>query len=198
MSTLLTPAYTSPKSTDTLFRSGNGIHGAHGIVARERSDHSKPRIAIRLGYESQLHSITYGRFADGRIAEVFIDGFDNEAARLVTLLLQRGVEIETVRRSIKDGLLAAVIDRLMVITGGARSAAYRWLQKVEKRQTINRRRSTQMFKHWAEADEGEYVSVDQFHKAAIALGFKLQWIPGTPNAWINIAEPRKSKRIHRR
>jgi hypothetical protein len=63
---------------------------------------------------------------------------------------------------------------------------------------MNRRRSTQMWKHWAEADEGQYTSVEEFHEAAIALGFRLEPISGTPNCWINIAEPKKTKRLYGR
>jgi hypothetical protein len=111
------------------------------------------------------------------------------------LLLQRGIEIEEVRRVV-DGncLLAAVLDRLMAINGGARSAAYRWLSKTKKRQTLNRRLSTGMLKHQAEADEGEYCSVESFNKAALALGFRLHFIRNTNAAFINIAEPPRQGR----
>jgi hypothetical protein len=183
---------------DTLFRTGTAIHGRDGIRGRDRPSHSKPRIAFRFEYAGQVHNAIYGRFDDGRIAEIFLDGFEDTSARLASLLLQHGVSIETVRRSIHDGPLAVVLDRLMAINGGPRSASYRWLQKVERRQTLNRRRTTATFKHWAEQDEGEYTSVEQFHEAAIALGFRLQPIRGTLNAWINIAEPRKTKRTYRR
>jgi hypothetical protein len=141
----------------------------------------------------------YGRFDSGRISEVFINGFDDTSSRLATLLLQRGIEIETVRQSIPDGTaIALVLDRLMSIEGGPRTASYRWLQKVDRRQTVNRRRTTYSFKRWAEEDEGEYTSVEEFHAGAIALGFRLEPITGTPNCWINIAEPRRSKRTYRR
>ncbi len=172
--------------TDTLFRNGNAIHGRDGIKGRE-SPHSKPRIALKVAG----HSVVYGRFDDGRISEVLMEGDHATSARLVTQLLRRGVEMETLRRAVHDGPLAVVLDRLMAISGGPRSASYRWLQKVDRRQTLNRRRTTQMWKHWAEADEGQYTSVEEFHEAAIALGFRLQPIRGTPNCWINIAEPKR-------
>jgi hypothetical protein len=181
-------------TTDTMFRTGNAAYGVHGIKGREGPSHSKPRIAFRFEHNGQQHKAVYGRFDNGRVAEVFIDGFDDTSASLATLLLQRGVEIETVRRAVNDdSLIAIVLDRLMAISGGPRSAAYRWLEKCNRRQTMNRRRTTATWKHWAEADEGEYTSVEQFHEAAIALGFKLKPIRGTPNCWINIAEPKKSK-----
>jgi hypothetical protein len=179
-------------NSDTLFRTGNAIHGHDGIHGRE-SPHSTPRIS----FEIDGRSVIYGRFDDGRIAEVLMEGANATAARLVTLLLQRGVEIEPVRKSINDGdVIAAVLDRLMAMNGGPRTAAYRWLLKVPRRKTVNRRRTTYSFKRWAEEDEGQYTTVEEFNAAAIALDFRLEPIAGTPNYWINIAEPRKSKRSY--
>lgn len=179
-------------SIDTMFRTGNAIHGAVGIIAREGSSNAKPRIVFRIAHAGTIHAVTFGRFADNRIAEVIMPGEHSTAARLVTALLLHGEEIETVRNAVDDGgVMAAVLDRLMEINGGPRDAAYRWLLKVDRRQTMNRRRTSQMWKHWAEADEGEYVSNASFIAAATDLGFKVQWIPNTPNVWINIAEPRR-------
>jgi hypothetical protein len=231
-------------TTDTLFRTGNAFHGRHGIKGREAL-HGNPRIAFKV----DGHSVVYGRFeSSGQVSEVLMEGEHATAARLVTLLLQRGVEIETVRRSVgagaafaarvgnptrgrhdvaappgqtplqnndnpkshdgggvsndtagpPDHVLARVLDRLMVITnGGPRTAAYRWLKKVDRRQRVNRNRTTYGFKHWAEEDEGQYVSVEEFEAAAVTLGFRLERIPGG-NCWINIAEPTKQQKLWKR
>jgi hypothetical protein len=178
---------------DTMFITGNAVHGRHGIKAREA--HSKPRIANKIAHAGQIHNVIYGRYDDNRIAEVLLEGADDTAGRLATMLLQRGVEIETVRQAVGDDtLIAIVLDRLMAINGGPRNASYRWLQKCNRRQSLNRRRTTYSFKRWAEQDEGEYTSVEEFEAAAIKLGFRLERIPGG-NCWINIAEPRKTKRL---
>lgn len=182
---------------DTLFRTGTAIHGRDGIVCREAT-YSKPKISFRFYHDGVQHWATYGRYNDGRVASIKMDGDNANAARLVSLILQRGIEIEECRRVLTDGALATALDRIMLATyGGPRSASFRWLQKVGYRQTLNRRRTTQTWKHWAEADEGQYTSVEEFHTAAIALGFKLQPIRGTPNAYANIAEPKKTKRTYR-
>jgi hypothetical protein len=65
---------------------------------------------------------------------------------------------------------------------------------MEKSRTLNRKRTTGMWKHQAEADEAEYVSLASFHEAATALGFTLQPIWGTPNCWINLREPKLRRR----
>jgi hypothetical protein len=181
-------------TTDTLFRNGTGFYGRDGIVCRETT-HSKPHIELKIAG----HDVIYTRFNDGRIAEVLMEGEHSTAARLVTALLRHGVEIETVRNSIPGGTsIATVLDHLMAISGGPRSAAYRWLEKCGRRQTLNRRHTTQMWKHQAEADEGRPVSLAEFHEAAIELGFRLKMIRGTPNAWINIANPKATRRAYRR
>jgi hypothetical protein len=141
----------------------------------------------------------YGCYVDDRVAEIILDGADAVSGQLATLLLQRGNEIEHVRSVVDDdSLLAAVCDRLMAINGGPRSPAFRWLSKVSRRRTLNRRLSTGMLKHQCEADEGEYVSVESFNKAALALGFKLQFVRRTNAAFINIAEPRQGRRRYSR
>jgi hypothetical protein len=179
-------------SIDTMFCTANAVHGCDGLKARE--PHSKPRIAIKIEHGGQIRHVVYGRYDDNRIAELMLDGADDTAGRLASLLLQRGVEIEIVRRAVGDGtLIAAVLDRLMTLNGGPRNAAYRWLKKCSRRLSVNRRRTTDGFKHWAEQDEGEYVNVEQFEAAAVALGFRLERIPGG-NCWINIAEPRRRLR----
>jgi hypothetical protein len=166
----------------------------NAITAPERPSHSKPRTAFKFEHDGEQHTATFGRFDNGRLAEIHLDGFGDTPARLASMLLQHGVEVETVRRAV-DGPLAVALDRIMAIDGGPRNSAYRWLQKVGRRSTVNRRRNSQNWKHEAERAEGEYVSNETFITAAIALGFRVQWIPGTPNAWVNIAEPRKTTKM---
>jgi Fe2+ transport system protein FeoA len=167
------------------------------INGRERPSHSKPRIAFTFEHEGVRHSAAFGRFNDGRLAEIQLDGSSDTPARLASMLLQRGVEVETIRHAVNGGPLAVALDRIMAITGGPRNAGYRWLQKCERRLTMNRRRTSQTWKHLAEDAEDEYVSNETFIAAAIALGFRVQWIRGTPNCWLNIAEPKKTKGYRR-
>jgi hypothetical protein len=164
------------------------------ITARERPSHSRPRIAFKFEHDGQQYRATFSRFTDGRLAEITLDGDADTPARLASMLLQYGVEIETVRRAVNGGPIAVALDRIIAIDGGPRNSAYRWLQKCKRRKTMNRRRSSYGWKHIAEKAEDEYCSNEQFIAAAIALGFKIQWIPGTPNCFINIAEPKKSKK----
>jgi hypothetical protein len=109
------------------------------------------------------------------------------------MLLQYGVEVETVRRAVNGGPIAVALDRIIAIDGGPRNSAMRYLQTCRRRRTMNRRRSSYGWKHVAEKAESEYCSNEQFIAVAIALGFKVKWIPSTPNCWINMAEPKKSK-----
>src|SRR6267378_2279505 len=122
---------TKPMSTDTLFRTGSAIHGRDGIVCREI--YSKPpKITFRFDHAGVQHWATYGRFNDGRVSSIAIDSIENigeasNAARLVTLLLNRGIEIEECREALTDGVLATALDCLMLtLYGGPRSASYRW------------------------------------------------------------------------
>jgi hypothetical protein len=88
-------------------------------LTREHPSQSKPRISFKFHHEGRQHSATFGRFDDGRLAEIFIDGgaVFNTPARLASLLFQHGVDVETVRRAVIGGPLAIALDRIMSMDG---------------------------------------------------------------------------------
>ena len=68
-----------------------------------------------------------------------------------------------------------------------------------RRKTINRRLTSYALKHLAERAAREigcsaYVSNGLFLTAAIALGFTVKPIAGTPNAWLNVSVSREARR----
>jgi hypothetical protein len=90
-----------------------------------------------LRFWNQNFSITIGRFPDGIIGEVFIDGGKSgqdvqstahDAAVAISLALQHGVPIETIRHAVtrcSDGstssILGAAVDRISdSFSGGTR------------------------------------------------------------------------------
>ena len=69
-----------------------------------------------------------------------------------------------------------------------KSAAVEFVSQCHKRKTVNRKRTSYGWKHVAERAMCEYISNEQFIEAAREFGFTVRMIPGTPNAYINIAE----------
>ncbi|MBL8236470.1 MAG: hypothetical protein JNM66_03570 [Bryobacterales bacterium] len=63
-----------------------------------------------------------------------------------------------------------------------------WLRKYHRRQSINRRCSSYTWKHQAENEEGAYISNGALIAAALSLGFNVQHILGTPNAYVGIGK----------
>ena len=89
-----------------------------------------------LRFWSQNFTITVGRYPDGTIGEVFIDGGKTgqdiqstarDAAVVLSLALQHGVPIETIRHAVtRNGsgeaasILGATVDRLATVSVKAR------------------------------------------------------------------------------
>jgi hypothetical protein len=85
---------------------------------------------MRFGEQNALYTITLGYYDDGRIGECFIDGakagsgmhaITHDAAMLLSLILQHGVPLSTVRRAVSrnaDGkastIIGAVIDQIEI------------------------------------------------------------------------------------
>jgi hypothetical protein len=86
-----------------------------------------------LRFWNQNFTITIGRFPDGVIGEVFIDGGKSgqdvqstarDAAVVLSLALQHGTPIETIRHAVtRNGsgeaasILGATVDRLAMVSG---------------------------------------------------------------------------------
>ena len=66
--------------------------------------------------------------------------------------------------------------------------AVKWLEKVDRRSTVNREITSYGWKHIAEKNsERKYISNGAFIFAAIKLGFLVKCIEDGPNAYINIS-----------
>jgi hypothetical protein len=71
-----------------------------------------------------------------------------------------------------------------------------WLMRCTKTQAISRAATSYGLKHLAEdwhaargAPHGGYISNGVLLMAASRLGFQIEPIPGTPNAWLNLSLP---------
>ena len=89
--------------------------------ARARLPNKRPSVAFSFDCEGHHYTATASRFADGRLAEIFLDtGKINTplqqnaetAAILVSLLLQHGVAVDAIRHSI-SGPIAIALDLAM-------------------------------------------------------------------------------------
>jgi|SRR3954470_23157462 hypothetical protein len=87
-------------------------------AARQRLSNRRPSIAFGFDCEGHRYRATVTQYPDGRLAEVFLDtGKINTplqqnaetSAILVSLLLQHGVRVETIRHSI-SGPIAIALD----------------------------------------------------------------------------------------
>jgi hypothetical protein len=92
------------------------------------------------------------------------------------------------------GWLAAQLARAMV-----------WLFRCTKTEAINRAATSYGLKHLAEdyhaargAPDGGYISNGVFLMAASRLGFQIEPIPATPNAWLNLSPPASAAHDSRR
>jgi hypothetical protein len=76
-----------------------------------------PHIAVRFDFENVRYVARFARDETGRPVEVFLDGghVHNTTARLVSLLLQNGVDLRTIRRAVIGGPLAMVLDRILAL-----------------------------------------------------------------------------------
>ena len=84
---------------------------------RQRLPNRRGSIRFSFQYENRLYSATLSKFADGKLAEVFIDTqkpdsqlavHAADAAVLASLLLQHGVTAAAIRHSIAGPLATAL------------------------------------------------------------------------------------------
>jgi ribonucleoside-diphosphate reductase alpha chain len=88
------------------------------MMARERLPNRRRSTAFVFEFESHKYRATASRFADGRLAEIFLDTGKagtplqlnaETAAILASLCLQHGVDVETIRHSV-NGPIAVALD----------------------------------------------------------------------------------------
>jgi hypothetical protein len=100
-------------------------------AARERLANRRASEVLELEHNSLRYTVTFSRFADGRIGEVFIQNHKcgnasdvavRDAGILLSFCLQYGCPIETISRALSrnsdgsaSGALAAVLDRIAEI-----------------------------------------------------------------------------------
>ncbi|PAY05398.1 hypothetical protein CK489_28830 [Bradyrhizobium sp. UFLA03-84] len=87
-------------------------------MSRKRLPNKRKSIAFNFEFEGFRYRASASRFADGRLAEIFLDTDKLDtplqqnaetSAVLVSLLLQHGVSVEAIRHSIR-GPIAIAID----------------------------------------------------------------------------------------
>ncbi|UGY15572.1 hypothetical protein HAP48_0044860 [Bradyrhizobium septentrionale] len=87
-------------------------------MSRKRLPNKRLSVAFSFEFEGHRYRASATRFADGGLAEIFLDAgkFNSPlqqhaetAAVLVSLLLQHGVSVDTIRHSIR-GPIAIAID----------------------------------------------------------------------------------------
>jgi hypothetical protein len=78
-----------------------------------------PSIVVKFEYEGQRYKAQFTRHDDGRVARIYLldsgPAF-HTLARLASLLLAHGVDLETIRRAVIGEPLAIVLDRIMKIS----------------------------------------------------------------------------------
>ena len=77
-----------------------------------------PTIAIQFEHEGRLWNAQLVRFPDGRPAKIFLldSGIAyHSATRLVTLLMQHGVDLIEIRRAVIGGPLSILLDRVIAL-----------------------------------------------------------------------------------
>ena len=95
-------------------------------VSRQRLQNRRPHWLYRFECDGQSYTGGIGRFDDGRIAEIFINGAKvgstaeanaQDAAIVASLALQHGCPLETIRHALirsggSGGPLAALLDEV--------------------------------------------------------------------------------------
>ena len=85
--------------------------------ARQRLPNRRGSVRFSFRHDNALYSATLSKFADGRLAEIFIHAqkpdsqlamHANDAAVLASLLLQNGVTAAAIRHSIAGPLATAL------------------------------------------------------------------------------------------
>ena len=86
-------------------------------MTRQRPAHRRASKTVEFWLDGQTYRATASRFADGRIAELFLDVGKagsavqeqaETAAILTSLLLQHGVAAETIRHSVSGPIAVAL------------------------------------------------------------------------------------------
>jgi hypothetical protein len=74
-----------------------------------------PTIAIKFEHDGQKYNATFSRHADGRVAEIYLDGgpVSHTSARLASLCLAAGVDLQTIRHACIGGPLAVLLDMII-------------------------------------------------------------------------------------
>jgi hypothetical protein len=88
------------------------------MTGRERLPNRRANTSFAFEFEGHRYRATAGRYDDGRLAEIFLntDKFGTPlqlnaetAAVLTSLLLQHGVDVETIRHAV-NGPIAIALD----------------------------------------------------------------------------------------
>lgn len=90
------------------------------MMERQRLPNRRGSVVVAFEHEGQRYRASASRFANGRMAEIFLDvgkagsiqRHADDAAVLTSLLLQHGVPIEQIRHSV-TGPIATAIDMLV-------------------------------------------------------------------------------------
>lgn len=97
---------------DIVYPEGERKFGRERIPNRRRSE------LFQFSHSGVEYTATISKFSDGRLAEIFIDHrrpnsqlaeHANDAAVLVSLLLQHGVSVAAIRHSISGPLASALV-----------------------------------------------------------------------------------------
>ena len=84
---------------------------------RQRPPDRRGSVRFSFVHDNSIYSATLSKFADGRLAEIFIDAqkpdsqlalHANDAAVLASLLLQHGITAAAIRHSIAGPLASAL------------------------------------------------------------------------------------------
>lgn len=88
-------------------------------MTRERLPNYRHSVSFNFEHGGQKYHSTVSRFADGRLAEIFLDcgkagssvsQHAEACAVLASLALQHGVAVETIRHAVAGGPLAAALE----------------------------------------------------------------------------------------
>lgn len=95
-------------------------------MTRRRLSNRRSSVVVAFEYEGHRYRASASRFPDGRMAEVFLDvgkagssvqRHADDAAVLLSLLLQHGVPVEQIRHSVSGPIATAI--NMLAATGGA-------------------------------------------------------------------------------
>jgi len=99
-------------------------------MTRERLPDRRPHIVIPFEHGGVHYHAGFGRFADGRLAEIFLnsakagtaaDTAARDSAVVASLALQHGVEIETIRHALTrnvDGTASGPLGHVLDLLAG--------------------------------------------------------------------------------